>query len=240
MIKHTSDISAATQLSPAIVWRTEQALTDYLVACDEMESQAHAIARGTSNEQVWLVEHAPLYSAGTSAKPEDLLTPERFPVYSSSRGGQYTYHGPGQRIAYVMIHVGQRFGDVRAFVYTLEQWLINTLETFDVQGERRDGRVGIWVSRPDKGPNAEDKIGAIGLRLRKWVSFHGISLNVAPNLEHFSGIVPCGVRKHGVTSLDDLGKHVSMMEVDRALRYNFERLFGLTTTTNIQLTRSDL
>jgi lipoyl(octanoyl) transferase len=240
MVKHTSDISVATQLSPAIVWRTEQALTEYLVACDEMERQAHAIARGTANEQVWLVEHAPLYSAGTSAKPEDLLTPERFPVYSSSRGGQYTYHGPGQRIAYVMIHVGQRFGDVRAFVYTLEQWLINTLETFDVQGERRDGRVGIWVSRPDKGPNAEDKIGAIGLRLRKWVSFHGISLNVAPNLEHFSGIVPCGVRKHGVTSLDDLGKHVSMMEVDRALRYNFERLFGLTTTTNVQLTRSDL
>ncbi len=193
-----------------------------------MEEEAAAIAAGAAPERVWLVEHPALYSAGTSADAAELLQPERFPVYRTGRGGRYTYHGPGQRVAYVMLDLKARGGDVRAFVAGLEDWIIATLARFNVRGERRADRVGVWVRRPEKGAGAEDKIAAIGVRVRKWVSFHGISLNVDPDLEHFSGIVPCGIAGHGVTSLHDLGHLVSMSEVDMALRASFERVFGKT------------
>ena len=180
-------------------------------------------------ELVWLLEHPPLYTAGTSAKPEDLIE-ARFPVHQTGRGGQFTYHGPGQRVAYVMLDLNRRGPDVRRFVATLEEWIIRTLAAFNVRGERREDRIGVWVRRPDKGDGCEDKIAAIGIRVRKWVTLHGIALNVEPDLSHFSGIVPCGVseQRYGVTSLADLGLPVTMAEVDMALRREFETLFGRT------------
>jgi lipoyl(octanoyl) transferase len=215
-----------TTVHPSVGWLIAPEPVAYPDALAFMEARAKAIAEGTAGELIWLLEHPPLYTAGTSAKPADLVAPERFPVFEAGRGGQYTYHGPGQRVAYVMLDVRRRGGDVRAFVHDLEGWLIDALASFGVVGETRCDRVGVWVRRPDRGPTAEDKIAAIGIRLRRWVSFHGISLNVAPNLEHFSGIIPCGVREHGVTSLADLGIPATMAQVDQALREAFERRFG--------------
>ncbi|MEO1139700.1 MAG: lipoyl(octanoyl) transferase LipB [Pseudomonadota bacterium] len=211
-------------------WITSPGLTDYETAVAEMEARADAIAEGTATEAIWLLEHPPLYTAGTSAKPEDLTDPDRFPVYDTKRGGQYTYHGPGQRVVYVMLDVGNRGHDVRAFVKQLETWVIATLDQFNVTGEIREGRVGVWVARDDKplsatGTKQEDKIAAIGIRLRKWISFHGISINVEPDLSHFSGIVPCGITDHGVTSLVDLGLPVTMTDLDVALRKTFDQVF---------------
>ncbi|MCG6904186.1 MAG: lipoyl(octanoyl) transferase LipB [Rhodobacter sp.] len=208
-------------------WITSEGLTGYEDAAAWMEARADAIAQGRASEAIWLVEHPPLYTAGTSAKPADLVDPDRFPVFQSKRGGQYTYHGPGQRVVYVMLDVGRRGHDVRRFVQQLEAWVIATLDQFNVRGELREGRVGVWVARPDlpPGPDGamrEDKIAAIGVRLRKWISFHGLSINVEPDLGHFDGIVPCGIRDHGVTSLVDLGLPVTMADVDVALRATFE------------------
>lgn len=193
-----------------------------------MEARVAAIAARQQPECVWLVEHPPLYTAGTSAKPDDLLDQQRFPVHASGRGGQYTYHGPGQRVAYVMLDLRRRGGDVRAFVSTLEEWLIRTLWSFHVRGTRHPGRVGIWVDRPERGRGREDKIAAIGIRIRHWVSFHGVSLNVDPDLDHFTSIIPCGISDQGVTSLSDLGLTASLADVDIALRESFEALFGPT------------
>ncbi|MCJ2032323.1 lipoyl(octanoyl) transferase LipB [Methylobacterium sp. J-043] len=214
--------------APPVAWRVTDSLIDYQEAEAEMEARAAAIARGEADELVWLLEHPPLYTAGTSAKTVDLVEPERFPVHRTGRGGQYTYHGPGQRIAYVMLDLNRRRPDLRAYVASLEAWLIATLDAYNIRAERREDRVGVWVRRPDKGPTVEDKIAAIGIRVRRWVSLHGISLNVEPDLAHFSGIVPCGVREHGVTSLADLGRIVSLPEVDMALRAAFEPIFGPT------------
>ncbi len=194
-----------------------------------MESRAAAIAEGRAPELIWLLEHPPLYTAGTSAEDGDLLDGGRFPVFRTGRGGQHTYHGPGQRVAYVLLDLRRRRPDVRAFVAALEEWLIRALAAFAVDGERRQGRVGVWVRRPDRGNGAEDKIAAIGVRLRRWVSFHGISLNVEPDLTHYDGIVPCGVRGPGVTSLVDLGRPVSMEEADAALLTAFREIFGEVT-----------
>ena len=204
-------------------------LAPYAETLAAMEQRVAAIAAGTAPEAVWLLEHPPLYTAGTS-RVEDLTDPTRFPVYVAGRGGQYTYHGPGQRVAYVMLDLNQRGRDVRQFVCALEAWVIGTLARFNVKGERRAGRVGVWVTRPDKAPNPdgslrEDKIAAIGVKLRRWVSFHGISINVEPDLSHFSGIVPCGIRDHGVTSLVDLGLPVTMADLDAALLAEFPRHF---------------
>ncbi|UYV37746.1 lipoyl(octanoyl) transferase LipB [Rhodobacteraceae bacterium D3-12] len=212
-------------------WKISDGLTDYDTALAFMEARVAAIAAGEADECVWLLEHPPLYTAGTSAKPEDLTDPDRFPVHEARRGGQYTYHGPGQRVVYVMLDVGKRGHDVRAFVKQLETWVIATLGRFNVTGEIREGRVGVWVTRPEKPPQPdgsprEDKIAAIGIRLRRWVSFHGISINVEPDLEHFSGIVPCGITDRGVTSLVDLGLPVTMDDLDLALRDTFETTFG--------------
>jgi lipoyl(octanoyl) transferase len=222
----TPHLRNVTALQPAVGWLAAPHPVPYPEALAFMEARAKAISEGTAGELIWLIEHPPLYTAGTSAKPADLIMPDRFPVYEAGRGGQYTYHGPGQRVAYVMLDVRRRGGDVRAFVCDLEAWVIDTLATFGVTGERRPGRIGVWVRRPERGPDVEDKIAAIGIRLRRWVSFHGISLNVAPDLEHFSGIIPCGVQAHGVTSLADLGITASLEEVDTALRAAFERRFG--------------
>lgn len=213
-----------------VEWINATGLTEYDDAVAFMEARADAIAKGEADEAIWLVEHPPLYTAGTSANPQDLTDPDRFPVHMSKRGGQYTYHGPGQRVAYVMLDVGKRGHDVRAFVQQLEDWVIATLAEFNVTGEKRDGRVGVWVVREDKplsvtGQPPEDKIAAIGIRLRKWISFHGISINVEPDLDHFTGIVPCGITEHGVTSLVDLGLPVVMDDVDVALRKCFEQVF---------------
>ena len=212
-------------------WLTSRAPVPYPEALAEMEARVAAIAAGTAAEAVWLLEHPPLYTAGTSARPEDLTDPDRFPVYAAGRGGQYTYHGPGQRVAYVMLDLNARGRDVRRFVCDLENWVIATLAEFNVKGERRAGRVGVWVVRPDKAPGPdgaprEDKIAAIGVKLRRWVSFHGISINVEPDLGHFGGIVPCGIREHGVTSLVDLGLPVTMEDLDVALKRQFGRIFG--------------
>ncbi|HEX7947684.1 MAG TPA: lipoyl(octanoyl) transferase LipB [Phenylobacterium sp.] len=210
-------------------WAVSRAPVDYPVAVAAMEARAAAIAEGTAGELVWLLEHPPLYTAGVSAKPADLIEPDRVPVFASGRGGQYTYHGPGQRVAYVMLDLTKRRRDVRAFVAALEAWVIGALGQFNVTGELRDGRVGVWVERRTPGlPPREDKIAAIGVKLRRWVSFHGISLNVEPDLSHFSGIVPCGVTAHGVTSLVDLGLPVTMDEADAALRASFAQVFGPT------------
>jgi lipoyl(octanoyl) transferase len=217
-----------------VEWRISGRLVDYAQAVAEMEARADAIAAGTAPEQVWLLEHPPLYTAGTSAKDGDLKD-ARFPVHKSGRGGQFTYHGPGQRVAYVMLDLKRRRQDVRAYVAALEAWIIATLAGFNIRGERREDRVGVWVKRPDKpsgafGERAEDKIAAIGVRLRRWVSFHGISLNIEPDLTHFSGIVPCGIaaRHYGVTSLTDLGLVLTMNEADMILRREFEAIFGAT------------
>ncbi|MDB5591477.1 MAG: lipoate-protein ligase [Enterovirga sp.] len=195
-----------------------------------MERRAALIADGRAPESVWLVEHPPLYTAGTSARAEDLVQPDRLPVFRTGRGGQYTYHGPGQRVAYVMLDLNRRGPDLRRFVAALEGWLILALDRFNVRGERREDRVGVWVRRPDRGEGAEDKIAAIGIRVRRWVTFHGVSLNVEPDLSHFSGIVPCGIAGHGVTSLVDLGLPVTMHDADVALRGAFEEVFGPSRT----------
>ena len=210
-----------------IEWKHTDGLVPYEEALAFMEARVADISAGTASECIWLLEHPPLYTAGTSAKREDLVAPDRFPVYEARRGGQYTYHGPGQRVVYVMLDVAKRGRDVRCFVRDLERWVINTLAEFNVTGEIREGRVGVWVEREDKpltatGAKTEDKIAAIGIRLRKWVSFHGISINVEPDLEHFSGIVPCGITEHGVTSLVDLGLPVTMDDLDLALKATFE------------------
>jgi len=213
-----------------VEWITTDGLTDYEEALAFMENRVAGIINGAAAECVWLLEHPPLYTSGTSAKVVDLVDPNRFPVYDARRGGEYTYHGPGQRVVYVMLDVGKRGRDVRKFVKDLEHWIIATLDTFNVKGEIRDGRVGVWVQRHDKplqadGSVAEDKIAALGIRLRKWVSFHGLSINVEPDLTHFDGIVPCGIRDHGVTSLVDLGLPVSMADLDVALKSCFEVQF---------------
>ena len=214
-----------------VEWITSTGLTGYRDACTMMEARAEAVAAGQAPEAIWLVEHPPLYTAGTSAKSADLSDPDRFEVFPSKRGGQYTYHGPGQRVVYVMLDVGARGRDVRCFVRDLERWIIATLAEFSVAGEIRAGRVGVWVTRPDRprGPDGalqEDKIAALGIRLRKWISFHGMSINVDPDLSHFDGIVPCGIKDHGVTSLADLGLRVSMQDVDAALQRTFQTVFG--------------
>lgn len=214
-----------------VEWIVSKGLTDFRAAEAWMEARADAIAAGRAAECVWLVEHPPLYTAGTSARACDLTEPDRFPVHSTRRGGQYTYHGPGQRVAYTLLDVGKRGRDVRRFVQALEAWVIATLSAFNVTGEVRDGRVGVWVARPDlptgaDGTSPEDKIAAIGIRLRKWVSFHGLSINVDPDLSHFAGIVPCGIREHGVTSLVDLGLPVSLPDLDVALLQAFSGVFG--------------
>lgn len=216
-------------------WIITDGLTDYDEAVAFMEARAEAIHKGEADECIWLVEHPPLYTAGTSARGEDLKDPDRFPVYTSKRGGQYTYHGPGQRVAYVMLDLNKRGKDVRRFVERLEEWVIATLAEFNLRGEIREGRVGVWIEREDKprtitGQKAEDKIAAIGIRLRKWVSFHGISINVEPDLSHFDGIVPCGITEFGVTSLVDMGLPVGMDDLDNALRRCFETTFGDTPT----------
>jgi lipoyl(octanoyl) transferase len=220
--------------SPPVEWAVTQGLTGFRKALAEMEARAEGLATGRAEERVWLIEHPSLYTAGTSAKDSDLLEP-RFPVYRAGRGGQFTYHGPGQRVAYVMLDLKRRRPDVRAYVAALEAWLIETLKAFEVAGETRQARVGVWVRRPDKpltaaGVPAEDKIAAIGVRVRRWATFHGVALNVSPALDHFSGIVPCGIATahYGVTSLADLGRAATMAEADDALRAAFETTFGPT------------
>ena len=207
-------------------WVISDAPVPYPEALETMKLRAQAIAGGTAGEAIWLLEHPPLYTAGTSARAQDLLVPDRFPVYEAGRGGQFTYHGPGQRVAYVMLDLRERGRDIRSLVSGLENWVIGTLAAFNIKGEKRDGRIGVWVRRPEKGPFVEDKIAAIGVRVSRWVSFHGIALNVSPDLEHYSGIVPCGISQHGVTSLEDLGQLVSMEEVDSVLKAQFESQFG--------------
>jgi len=218
--------SSDSTASNPIGWGISDQPVAYETALRFMAARAEAIANGTEGELIWLLQHPALYTAGTSARPQDLLSPDRFPVHVAGRGGQYTYHGPGQRVVYVMVDVRRRFGDVRAFVKALEQIVIATLASFNIKGEIRDGRVGVWVQRPEKGDGVEDKIAAIGIRLRRWVSFHGLSINVDPELEHFAGIVPCGIQEHGVTSFEDLGQLVSMPEVDMALKSSFARVLG--------------
>ena len=210
-------------------WRVSDSLVPYDEAVAAMEARAIDIAAGKAPELIWLLEHPPLYTAGTSANAADVINAQ-FPVYESGRGGQLTYHGPGQRVAYVMIDLRRRGPDVRRFVTTLEEWIIRTLASFNVNGERREDRIGVWVRRPDKSEGYEDKIAAIGIRVKQWVTLHGMAINVEPDLSHFSGIVPCGVReqRYGVTSLADLGICVSMKDVDTVLRREFERLFGRT------------
>jgi lipoyl(octanoyl) transferase len=214
-------------------WTILDGLTPYARAEAMMEDRVAAILDGRAPEQVLLLEHPPLYTAGLSARPGDLLDPDRFEVIATRRGGEYTYHGPGQRVAYAMLDLNRRGRDVRAYVCALERWVIGALAEFGIRGERRQGRIGVWVVRPDRPPSAdgtpaEDKIAAIGVRLRRWVAFHGIALNVEPDLGHFQGIVPCGIRDHGVTSLADLGLPVTMADADNALRRSFEREFGQT------------
>jgi lipoyl(octanoyl) transferase len=231
--RQTIDLTpfSAASGGPEVEWRISDTPVDYLSAVAAMESRAAAIADGRAGEQVWLLEHPPLYTSGTSGKPTDLLK-ARFPVFATGRGGQLTYHGPGQRVAYVMLDLKRRRPDVRAYVAALEEWIIRTLDAFNVRGERREDRVGVWVKRPDKGQEEgqvyEDKIAAIGVRLKRWVSFHGIAINVEPDLSHFSAIVPCGVAdpRFGVTSLVDLGHPVALTDVDLALRQAFEDVFG--------------
>jgi lipoyl(octanoyl) transferase len=224
----------AAASTPPVEWVVTPGLTQFPDALADMEARAEAIARGDASERVWLIEHPALYTAGASAKDSDLID-ARFPVHRAGRGGQFTYHGPGQRVAYVMLDLKRRRPDVRAYVATLESWLIETLRAFDVIGETRDDRIGVWVARPDKPPSAlgetaEDKIAAIGVRIRRWATLHGVALNVNPDLTHFSGIAPCGIREphYGVTSLGDLGRAATMARTDAALRAAFETVFGPT------------
>ena len=228
-------IFGASPGSPPVRWAISDGLQDYEQAVAFMESEVAAIANGEADELVWLLEHPPLYTAGTSADAKDLIDPDRFPVHATGRGGEYTYHGPGQRVGYVMLDLKRRRQDVRAFVSALEATVIGTLDSMNVRGERREDRVGVWVQRPEKprlpdGSMAEDKIAALGIRLRRWVSFHGFSLNVDPDLTHFGGIVPCGITAYGVTSLVDLGLPVMMTDVDIRLRAAFEAVFGETVS----------
>jgi lipoyl(octanoyl) transferase len=214
---------------PPVEWRIDDEPIEYAAALAAMEARVAAIAAASAGELVWLLEHPPLYTAGTSARREDLREP-RFPVFATGRGGQFTYHGPGQRVAYVMLDLKRRGGDVRCFVADLEEWLIRTLAAFNITGERREERIGVWVRRPDQGCGREDKIAAIGIRVKRWISLHGIALNVDPDLSHFAGIVPCGIAdpRYGVTSFADLGHPVSMPEVDAVLRREFGEVFGPT------------
>jgi lipoyl(octanoyl) transferase len=229
---------AKTQLMPRpdgapAGWAVSTAPIPYPEAVAAMQARVEAILEGRAGELVWLLEHPPLYTAGVSAKPADLIDPDRFPVFESERGGQFTYHGPGQRVAYVMLDLRERGRDVRKFVQSLEAWVIGALAEFNVKGEVRPGRIGVWVARPtQEGPGREDKIAAIGVKLRKWVSFHGISLNVEPDLDHFAGIVPCGISDRGVTSLIDLGLPVTLDDADSALRLSFESVFGATVAAD--------
>ncbi len=211
-----------SKLQP-VEWRIDDAPVAYPDAVTFMDQRVAQIRAGTARDAVWLLEHPSLYTAGTSAQEADLIQPDRFPVYKSGRGGQYTYHGPGQRVGYVMLDLRNRNNDLRCYVHDLEEWIIRTLASFNVQGERREGRVGIWV---DRGQGREDKIAAIGVRVRRWVAFHGIAINLDPDLSHFEGIVPCGIAEHGVTSLADLGLPVTMADLDVALRAAFEEVFG--------------
>ena len=216
-----------------VAWIRSEGLVDYDAALAWMQERAKAIAAGTADEAIWLLEHPPLYTAGTSAKRDDLKDPDRFPVFDTRRGGQYTYHGPGQRVVYVMLDLNRRGRDVRAFVQALEAWVIAALGEFNIKGEIRPGRVGVWVARPEKPPlpdgtPREDKIAAIGVRLSKWVSTHGLAINHDPDLSHFDGIVPCGIKGHGVTSLVDLGLPVTMDDIDLALERSFHKVFAQT------------
>ncbi len=213
-----------------VEWVTTPGLTGFREAEARMEAHVAAMASGEADEMVWLVEHPPIYTAGTSARREDLRDPDRFEVFQTRRGGQYTYHGPGQRVVYVMLDLNRRGQDVRAFVHDLETWVIETLAEFNIRGEIRQGRVGVWVERPERG--SEDKIAAIGIRLRRWISFHGISINVEPDLEHFDGIVPCGISEHGVTSLVDLGLPVTMEDLDVALKRQFDAVLERQAVTD--------
>ena len=224
--------------SPPVRWAISDGLVEYDTAVAFMEEQVGLIAEGKADELVWLLEHPPLYTAGTSADSKDLIEPDRFPVHATGRGGEYTYHGPGQRVAYVMLDLKRRRQDVRAFVAALESVVIATLDQMNIRGERREDRVGVWVQRPEKprlagGGVAEDKVAALGIRLRRWVSFHGFSLNVDPDLSHFSGIVPCGITDYGVTSLVDLGLPVMMSDVDIRIRAAFEAVFGETVSESV-------
>ncbi|MGM4909768.1 lipoyl(octanoyl) transferase LipB [Rhizobium sp. 768_B6_N1_8] len=233
MLRTDLDFSMLSKLgSRPVRWRIADGLVPYQEAVETMEREVADIADG-GDELVWLLEHPPLYTAGTSADAKDLVQPDRFPVFATGRGGEYTYHGPGQRVAYVMLDLKRRRQDVRAFVAALEEVIIRTLDSMNVRGERREDRVGVWVRRPERpllpdGTMAEDKIAALGIRLRKWVTFHGLSLNVDPDLDHFSGIVPCGISAYGVTSLVDLGLPVMMTDADIRLRAAFEEIFGET------------
>jgi lipoyl(octanoyl) transferase len=221
------NVGLPTPAGKPVEWRLSDSPVGYLEAVALMQARAAEITAGNAPELVWLLEHPPLYTSGASARREDLLD-ARFPVFASGRGGQMTYHGPGQRVAYLMLDLKRRGPDVRRYVATLEEWVIRTLAAFDVRGERREDRIGVWVCRPDKGEGYEDKIAAIGIRVSRWVTLHGVALNVAPDLTHYSGIVPCGVsaERYGVTSLTDLGLGVTMTEVDKVLRREFEPLFG--------------
>ncbi len=203
-------------------WKFTDGLTPYDEAIEFMEQRVVDIHGGKASELIWFLEHPPLYTAGTSAESTDLVSPDRFPVYETGRGGQYTYHGPGQRVVYVMLDLSKRGRDVRKYVFRLEQWIIDTLAEFNITAERREGRIGVWVTRDD---GREEKIAAIGVRVRKWISFHGICINVEPNLEHYSGIVPCGIAEHGVTSLTDLGLAITMQDVDAVLKHKWMKIF---------------
>lgn len=210
-----------------VEWRRSEGLTAYAAAELAQEARAAAIADGDAPELVWLLEHPPLYTAGPRAKPQDLLQPDRFPVHYTRRGGEFTYHGPGQRVAYVLLNLNARRRDLRAFVWSLEEWIIRALSDFEITGERREGRVGVWVRRT--GPNSadrEDKVAALGVRLRRWVSFHGVAINVNPDLSHFDGVTPCGIREHGVTSLRDLGVDATLPALDTALARWFDPVFN--------------
>ncbi|HHZ66656.1 MAG: Octanoyltransferase [Alphaproteobacteria bacterium MarineAlpha9_Bin5] len=217
---------------PIIEWKITDSLVPYKSSVEAMEQRVAAIRTGVARELVWLLEHPEIYTRGTSANEDELLRKPRFPVFETGRGGRYTYHGPGQRVIYVMLDLRRRGSDIRAYVKDLEQWLIDSLADFGLNAERRLGRVGIWIPRDD---GCEAKIGAIGVRVRRWVSFHGVSLNVEPNLDHYSDIVPCGVLDHGVTSIADLGLKIKMSDVDFVLRQNFEKNFGATIDTDRKL-----
>lgn len=214
-----------------VEWHFSDTLVPYPDALETMENRVNGIVKGSADEAVWMLEHPSLYTGGTSAKDADLIAPDKFPVFSAKRGGEYTYHGPGQRIAYAMLNLNTRGRDIRAYVFSLEEWVIRTLAEFGIVGERRNGRVGVWVIRKDKSPDndgdyPEDKIAAIGVRVRKWVTYHGISINLDPDLSHYDGIIPCGIAGHGVTSFADLGLTTSMTDLDIALRQSFHSVFG--------------
>lgn len=234
MVKASTLTLSPTANTASVEWDISDEPVPYEVALARMEARVSSIGEAKLSELVWLLEHPALYTAGTSADAKDLLSPDRFPVFKTGRGGQYTYHGPGQRVGYVMLDLKNRGQDVRKFVGDLEAWLIATLAEFGVTGELREGRVGVWVRRPDKGVGREDKIAAIGVRVRKWVTFHGVSLNVDPDLSHFDGIVPCGISQHGVTSLADLGIMATMADVDVAMKKTFGQVFGWPTARQEQ------